>query len=420
MTDKVFLEIGTSNFDTLIPLIENGWQGYCVEPVAEYVQDLLKLNQKVVLSNCAISSYDGMLKMYQCRTDTQGWERGSSHAVEQQGEKILEYESNAHLMKNIIEVPCYTLSSYIKRMGITYIDMLKVDTEGHENDIFDCYDWSVKPTFMKVEHAHVDDVKLKKTFEDQGYIVYTEQFDIYAVGSNEPKIRTLTFGTDESKMNMLYDSSKQHSITFTNIGKGLEWRGSNPNKNTGCGQKINVMREYMEDLPDDDIVLFVDGYDVFVNDNVNTIMKEYHKFDEKVVFSRDYKYCWPDATLAELYPDDVYLGGGCWIGQVKEMKRILKPIVLPTHPPTVSHVNDDDDEQLYYTKKYLSGKYSIALDKDCKIFQTTDYFDMNNVIIKDNQLYNIETNTCPIIYHGNGNTDAKNKMKQLYDSLCSQ
>jgi len=187
MTKKVFVEIGTSNFDTLIPLIENGWQGYCVEPVAEYVHDLLKLNQNVVLSNCAISSYDGMLKMYQCRTDTKEWERGITHAVEQQGGKLLEYESNAHLMKNIIEVPCYTLSSYIKRMGITHIDMLKVDTEGHENDIFDCYDWSVKPTFMKIEHAHVDDVKLRKTFEDQGYIVYTEENDLYCVGGGKEK-----------------------------------------------------------------------------------------------------------------------------------------------------------------------------------------------------------------------------------------
>ena len=285
---KVFLEIGTSNFDTLIPLIENGWQGYCVEPVAEYVHDLSKLNQNVVLSNCAISSYDGMLKMYQSVSDNVLWSRGVSHAVEQQGGKLLESEQYNHLIKDTIDVPCYTLQTYLKMNNITSIDFLKVDVEGHETDIFEAYDWSVKPTFMKVEHAHIDDVKLKKTFEDQGYIVYTEQFDIYAVGSNEPKIRTLTFGTDESRMNMLYDSSKQHSITFTNIGKGLEWRGSNPNKNTGCGQKINVMREYMEDLPDDDIVLFVDGYDVFVNDNVNTIMKEYHKFDENVVFSRDY------------------------------------------------------------------------------------------------------------------------------------
>ena len=34
---------------------------------------------------------------------------------------------------------------------------------------------------MKVEHAHVDDVKLRKTFEEQGYIVYTEENDLYAI-----------------------------------------------------------------------------------------------------------------------------------------------------------------------------------------------------------------------------------------------
>ena len=77
MTEKVFVEIGSSNFDTLIPLVESGWQGYCVEPVAEYVHDLLKLNQNVVLSNCAISSYDGMLKMYQGKSDNEKWVRGS-------------------------------------------------------------------------------------------------------------------------------------------------------------------------------------------------------------------------------------------------------------------------------------------------------------------------------------------------------
>jgi FkbM family methyltransferase len=193
MTDKVFLEIGTSNFDTLIPLVESGWQGYCVEPITEYVHDLLQLNQKVVLSNCAISSYNGMLKMYQSVSDNVLWSRGVSHAVEQQGEKILEYEQYNHLIKDTIEVPCYTLSSYIKRMGITSIDMLKVDTEGHEMDIFEAYDWSVKPTFMKVEHLHVDDVKLKKIFEDQGYIVYTEENDLYCVGgSKEKKIERYT------------------------------------------------------------------------------------------------------------------------------------------------------------------------------------------------------------------------------------
>ena len=179
---KVFVEIGTSNFDTLVPLVNNGWQGFCVEPVRDYIIDLSKLNQKVVLSNCAISSYDGTLKMYQSVTDNDElWSRGVSHAVEQQGSKLLETKRYSHLVKGMIEVTCFTLSTYIKRRGITHIDFLKVDVEGHENDIFDVYDWIIKPTFMKIEHAHIDDKKLRKTLEKQGYIVYTETCDMYAV-----------------------------------------------------------------------------------------------------------------------------------------------------------------------------------------------------------------------------------------------
>ena len=180
MNCKVFLEVGTCNYDTLIPLTKKGWKGYCVEPISQYVNDLLKYNANVVLSNCAISSYDGVLEMYQCKPDSIERERGISHAVKQHGASMLK-DKYSHLIKDVINVPCYTLHSYIKRMSIERIDFLKLDTEGHENDIFDAYDWCVKPTFMKVEHGHTDDKKLRKTFEDQGYIVYYEENDLYAI-----------------------------------------------------------------------------------------------------------------------------------------------------------------------------------------------------------------------------------------------
>ena len=64
---------------------------------------------------------------------------------------------------------------------ITHIDYLKLDTEGHEMDIFSAYDWRVLPTFIKLEHHHIDDIKMKKMLEERGYIVYTEGRDIYAV-----------------------------------------------------------------------------------------------------------------------------------------------------------------------------------------------------------------------------------------------
>ena len=172
---KVFVEIGVCDFDTLEPLLKNGWEGYFVEPIKKYA-DKITHN----MSNCAISSYNGAMKMYLSK-GTDEWSKGISHAVKQQGEKLLEYGGNYKYLDRVVVVPCMTLESYLKKNNITYIDYLKVDTEGHEMDIFEGYNWSVKPTFMKVEHFHIDDEKLSKMFQEQGYITYREKGDMYAV-----------------------------------------------------------------------------------------------------------------------------------------------------------------------------------------------------------------------------------------------
>ena len=49
MKQKIFVEIGVCDFDTLEPLIDNGWLGYFVEPVSKYAR---KLNQYDV-TECA-------------------------------------------------------------------------------------------------------------------------------------------------------------------------------------------------------------------------------------------------------------------------------------------------------------------------------------------------------------------------------
>ena len=174
---KTFVEIGCCDFDTLIPLSENGWQGYCIEPIKEYADKLSHKN--VTVSNCAISSYDGQMEMYVSQGN--GWSKGISHAVKQKGTKLLELSPNKHLLKEKRVVYCCTLDSYLKKYNITQIDFMKVDVEGHENDIFESYQWTVKPTFMKIEHAHIDDLLLKDILEKQGYMCYTERNDMYAI-----------------------------------------------------------------------------------------------------------------------------------------------------------------------------------------------------------------------------------------------
>ena len=175
MKQKIFVEIGVCDFDTLEPLIHKGWLGYFVEPVNEYAS---KLNDYDV-TECAISSYDGVADFYVSRKTNQDWTRGISHIVTQQGEKLL--ERHTHLIEKKIKVPCYTLQTFLSMKEITYIDFMKIDVEGHETDIFEAYDWRVKPTMIKLEHQHIDDIKMAKMLENQGYIVYTEGKDMYAI-----------------------------------------------------------------------------------------------------------------------------------------------------------------------------------------------------------------------------------------------
>ena len=180
---KTFVEIGVSDFNTLEKLVDNGWEGYFVEPVKRYANKL-RTKGYTNVSECAISSYNGDLKMYQSKEQTDEdmlWINGISHAVDQKGTKLLELENNTDYVEDIIIVPCYTLDEYFSVNNITKVDYLKLDVEGHETDIMQAYNWSVYPTFIKLEHFHINDILMRELLESKGYIVTTEERDMYAV-----------------------------------------------------------------------------------------------------------------------------------------------------------------------------------------------------------------------------------------------
>ena len=180
---KTFVEIGVSDFNTLEQLIDNGWEGHFVEPVKRYANKLRAKGYKNV-SECAISSFNGDLEMYQSKEQTEEeelWINGISHAVDQSGTKLLEMPLNREYVEDIITVPCYTLDEYFRVNNITKVDYLKLDVEGHETDIMQAYEWSVFPTYIKMEHWHINDIMMRELLESKGYIVTVEERDIYAV-----------------------------------------------------------------------------------------------------------------------------------------------------------------------------------------------------------------------------------------------
>ena len=190
---KTFIEIGTCDFDTNIPLIESGeWTGIMCEPAPTYFKNLedickdIKHRENLILENLAISDYNGRLDFAVARNDhsiENSWQRGISSVVSDHhiGERLFDYDVNKNLIAETIEVPCLTLDDLIHKHRVTSIDYLKIDAEGHEMNIINAYFWGIKPTIIKLEHIHIDDIYMANLLQEQGYIVYTEQRDIYAI-----------------------------------------------------------------------------------------------------------------------------------------------------------------------------------------------------------------------------------------------
>lgn len=193
MDMKTFIEIGTCDFDTNLPLIESGeWKGIMCEPAPIYFGSLKKKAESIanyenlILENIAISDYNGKVDFAVARNNLasdKSWQRGISSIIgdHHTGERLFDIEGNKNLIAETIEVPCLTLDDLIHKHKVESIDYLKIDAEGHEMNIIDAYSWNIKPTFIKLEHMHIDDIYMATLLQDKGYIVYTEQRDIYAI-----------------------------------------------------------------------------------------------------------------------------------------------------------------------------------------------------------------------------------------------
>lgn len=193
---KVFIEIGSCDFDTNLDLIRNGsWIGVMCEPAPKYRNNLIALAKDIpnrddlTIEPVAISDYNGKINFAVAKDTSEGsrgnglWRRGISSVVadNHKGERVFDIANNQQFIEETIDVECMTLDALISKHGFAHVNYLKIDTEGHEMNILECYSWDIKPDFIKIEHAHIDDVYAKNFLESHGYLVYVESEDMYAI-----------------------------------------------------------------------------------------------------------------------------------------------------------------------------------------------------------------------------------------------
>ena len=226
------------------------------------------------------------------------------------------------------------------------------------------------------------------------------------------KVHPITVGTDHDRCERLITSGLKKGIEFENIAKGQKWVGGDMANSTGGGQKINLIKNYIRGLPNNDIVFFCDGYDVFVVDHIDEFLYRYSEINHKVVFAAE-QFCWPVDNAEEqkalvhkhsphLDTKYKYLNSGVFIGRVSELKKIFK-----------DPIDDDGDDQLYCQQQYLSEKYDMVIDTDCYMFQCYE----EEVYPKKGLLFNTETRCYNLLFHGNGGDEAKQKLNELYTNF---
>ena len=162
--------------------------------------------------------------------------------------------------------------------------------------------------------------------------------------------------------------------------------------------KIDCFKHYISNnnLSENDIVLFTDGYDVGIQSPLSKIKKDFlNNFSKPIVFSAE-PNCYPDGKLAHLFPKkhkggNNYLNSGMCIGKVWAFKKILNII-------------DDETiitcDQLWWSKTFLSNQDLIELDYNRVLF-------LNLVLIHSYDLDKTEQglifqNVKSSVVHGNG------------------
>jgi len=111
---------------------------HAFEPIAEFAVSLTqdRATQKIKSIKAAVSEKAGTLQVHKWPSTDQSsvYERRLTH--DKQGKP------------EIVSIPAIRLDDYIRENGITHIDLLKVDVEGHELSVLKSLGEYLKPSFV--------------------------------------------------------------------------------------------------------------------------------------------------------------------------------------------------------------------------------------------------------------------------------
>jgi len=198
----------------------------------------------------------------------------------------------------------------------------------------------------------------------------------------------------------LVDSCKKNGIPLTVLGYGEKWNG--------YSFKYDKMIQYLKKMDPNDIVCFIDGYDVICVRNLNEITDVFLQLkkrtnckiviaENKIITNNIYYFC---LSITERIVFDKcknkFLNSGSYIGHVKDILYVLEQVY------TGDNTLDDQKILVQYCKNnpndiYIDLKNELLLTIDRPFDSIHQY-----LTVKNNRIYH--KNNRPFFIHGNGHT----------------
>jgi hypothetical protein len=187
-------------------------------------------------------------------------------------------------------------------------------------------------------------------------------------------VRLLTFATEPiGYYNILLQSAKRHGYQIETLGMGEEWGG--------LMTKYKYTSDYIQAIPesqDDDIIVFLDGYDTFILGDVDILMERYKKFNKPLVFGSQWNRENGDTFtkfIISLFSSgyaDIY-NSGSYMGPVWALKLKFK-MICNTFDCNLLSMNDQ--KQLNKARNIHPEFFNeyTALDIKGSIFFNASYY----------------------------------------------
>jgi len=207
-------------------------------------------------------------------------------------------------------------------------------------------------------------------------------------------LHIFTFATDIMKATYLNQTSKFHGVSINYI-LAKTW--------TGYVDKIKYMKKAIADISPEDIVCFIDAYDVLVNASEADIMHQFKSYNcdlligaELNCYPENYKQQFDDLKSSSLYK---YINSGGYIGYNNAIKEML----FWKNEDDLKLICNKGTDQAYVIEYYLENTAkSIQLDIQCRFIQNMYWYDWKEFVITNGQFYNTIMESFPCFIHFNG------------------